>query len=374
MLKNFTVSNYRIFKDSITLDFSKVRDYKFNDNCINNGLISKSIMYGKNAVGKSNLGYALLDVRTMILANGWSLGDEQGYINAVSGEDVAKFSYCFIINNREIRYNYEKYSITHIKFEELVIDDQVLYQYDYTEGKGDFSNLLKFEELKHLNFNEWDNEIPVFRYILTNAKLKELIILKEVSNFVEGMALLRPLDNGIKFNGPKIIKKGIISTIIEENLVDDLAAFLNNAGINIKLKKDVKPDGEATLYFDYIKQIEFIKNMSSGTKALTAIFAILSKLDKITFLYIDELDANLHFELSENIINIFKKKKNCQMVITTHNTDLMSNKLMRPDCYYILAPNKIVTVAEATTRELREGHNLEKLYQSGEFDETVSIN
>ena len=41
---------------------------------------------------------------------------------------------------------------------------------------------------------------------------------------------------------------------------------------------------------------------------------------------------------------------------------------MRPDCYFILSDNKLTSFADATNRELREGHNLEKLYMSGEFD------
>lgn len=41
---------------------------------------------------------------------------------------------------------------------------------------------------------------------------------------------------------------------------------------------------------------------------------------------------------------------------------------MRPDCYFILTKNKLTSFANATNRELREGHNLEKLYMSGEFN------
>lgn len=373
MLKKFKVSNFRIFEEPITLDFSKVRDYKFNDICISDGLISKAIIYGKNGVGKSNLGYALLDIRNLFFSsNTGSLGDDFGYINAKSNKDAAEFTYTFMINGKEITYRYGKTSNQDMKFEELDIEGQFLYQYDFATTQGDFSKLVQFEELKHLNFTEWDNDTPVLRYILTNAKLKELMILKELSNFVEGMALLKPLESGIRFTGPKIMNKGITKTIIEENLVDDLMEFLREADINVKLKEEVKPDGEAALYFDYKRPLEFVKNASSGTKALTAVFTVLKKLDKITFLYLDEIDANLHFALSESIVNSIKNKMNCQIIITTHNTDLMSNKIMRPDCYFILTAENIVSLADATRRELREGHNLEKLYQGGEFYDTVS--
>lgn len=44
-LKRFEVKNYKNFKDAFTMDFAKVRDYTFNTECINNGLIKNAIIY-----------------------------------------------------------------------------------------------------------------------------------------------------------------------------------------------------------------------------------------------------------------------------------------------------------------------------------------
>lgn len=41
ILERFTVSNYKNFKDPITIDFSEVHDYKFNTECVNDGLINR---------------------------------------------------------------------------------------------------------------------------------------------------------------------------------------------------------------------------------------------------------------------------------------------------------------------------------------------
>ena len=67
---------------------------------------------------------------------------------------------------------------------------------------------------------------------------------------------------------------------------------------------------------------------------------------------------------------IKEKYKDSLVIFTTHNTNLMSNKIMRPDTLFILSTSgKLTPLCKATDRELREGHNLGKLYMNGEFDE-----
>ena len=55
--------------------------------------------------------------------------------------------------------------------------------------------------------------------------------------------------------------------------------------------------------------------------------------------------------------------------MTTHNTNLMTNRFMRPDCLFILSgTGDLTALCDATERELREGHDLKKMYISGEFE------
>lgn len=63
MLKRFEVTNYKNFKEKIMIDFSNVDGYQFSTDCITEQLISKMIIYGRNATGKTNFGKALLDIR-----------------------------------------------------------------------------------------------------------------------------------------------------------------------------------------------------------------------------------------------------------------------------------------------------------------------
>ena len=85
-----------------------------------------------------------------------------------------------------------------------------------------------------------------------------------------------------------------------------------------------------------------------------------------SFIFIDEFDAFYHFELSYFIIERLKSY-GCQVLLTTHNTSIFTNDLLRPDCYYICSKDKIVNAHNATLKEIRFGHNLEKLYRGGTF-------
>lgn len=77
-----------------------------------------------------------------------------------------------------------------------------------------------------------------------------------------------------------------------------------------------------------------------------------------------------HYEMAVNVIKFLKRKyPKCQIIMTSHNTNLMTNRLMRPDCLFILSGfGTLTSLGNATGRELREGHNLEKMYISGEFE------
>ncbi len=46
----------------------------------------------------------------------------------------------------------------------------------------------------------------------------------------------------------------------------------------------------------------------------------------------------------------------------------MSNDLLRPDCYFILANNQITPINKLTDQELRAAHNLQKLYKAHAFE------
>ena len=122
--------------------------------------------------------------------------------------------------------------------------------------------------------------------------------------------------------------------------------------------------------FDNDKQTTFLSLASTGTMSLFLFYIwSISAFDKISFLFIDEFDAFIHYESAENIVLQLNKAKSFQTVLTSHNTYLMQNRLTRPDCCFIMTDNKITSLFNSTDKEIREAHNLEKMYINGAFYE-----
>jgi hypothetical protein len=144
--------------------------------------------------------------------------------------------------------------------------------------------------------------------------------------------------------------------------------LLQQADINHSVIPIKDIDGEIRLYFDTTPPLPFWKTASNGTKALYTFYYWYKTAPNVSLMYIDEFDAFYHYELAETIVKMLEKMPEFQKILTSHNTNLISNRIMRPDCYFILSPTKLTMLANATERELREGHNLEKLYLGGEFN------
>jgi AAA15 family ATPase/GTPase len=72
--------------------------------------------------------------------------------------------------------------------------------------------------------------------------------------------------------------------------------------------------------------------------------------------------------MSEFVIEKLKKLP-IQVILTTHNTSLMTNELMRPDCCFLMYKDRVLPLSKRTDKELRFAHNIEKMYKAGTFNE-----
>lgn len=372
MLKKFTVKNFKNFKNTLCIDFTKVHDYKFNDFCVKDGLISKMIVYGKNAEGKTNLGKALSDLQKSIFfvaPQFASMYRGQQYKNADAAEDeLVEFFYSFRFGDDTVDYEYRKKDENDTVYEKFSVNGRVLFFYDKQSGESDFGNVdeinagdLNWEEFIEGSETEEGIKPTALRYIIFNTVQTADSVIYKLSQFVRGMRFSNSVNSyHVKF----------FSNEADENAAElkKFEKFLNDYGVNCKLVFIKQPDGNREVFFDYAKPLSFLDNLSSGTAALSRFYMQYLANKKPSFVYMDEFDAYYHYELSEKIVELLEKEFDCQVILTTHNTDLLSNSIMRPDCFWVLSSGVITPICELTNRELRQGHNLEKLYRNGEFN------
>lgn len=364
MLQLFEVRGFKNFKDWIALDFSDVRDYRFNANCITNDLISKIIVYGKNSIGKSNLGLALFDIVSHLTSKNVTPGLYDYYLNISSFDPYAEFHYSFVFDHSRIDYRYRKGEQQNLIYERLVLDDTLLFEYDYQQKKGDTEGIRKIAPSLNWAFQDSD---CIFKYVINNTVLSDEHPLRRMMQFVSNMLWFRSLDEN-RYIGYKTKSDDYYQFLFEPNVLKEFETFLHDAGIEENLTVETNADGKKVLCFDMGTPIPFFRVASNGTRALYTFFYWYKTAQNVSFMYIDEFDAYYHFELAETIVKILSQMTGTQIIMTSHNTNLLTNQILRPDCYFILTKNKLTSLANATSRELREGHNLEKLYMSGEFN------
>ena len=364
MLKLFEVKGFKNFKETIRLDLSDVRDYKFSTDCITDGFISKMIIYGKNASGKSNFGLAIFDIVSHLSSKNVTPHLYDYYLNVGNLDDYAEFHYVFRFDSGEVDYRYCKTDDQTLIYEKVLLDGSLLFEYDYQKNRGTLDGVHKLAPTLNWAFQEMD---CILKYVVNNTVFPQSHPLHSMMKFVNSMLWYRSLGED-RYIGFKSKSNDYYTFVFEEDNLKELEDFLHASGIQENLIVKVAPDGKKALYFDTETPLPFFRGASSGTKALYSFFYWYKTAKDASFIFIDEFDAFYHFELSESIVAILEKMQNTQIILTSHNTNLLTNRIMRPDCYFILTKDRLTSLANATSRELREGHNLEKLYMSGEFN------
>lgn len=379
MLQKFLISNYKNFKGDLFIDLTKISGYQFNLDCIYRGTISKMLIYGRNATGKTNLGLAINDIKEM-MDEGLSMDTD--ILNADADEEEVRYEYTFSFDNRELIYQYSKSSEGMLLKEKLFIDTICIYDFDFHEMLYDYKNLI-FIEADGINIDryldgqikeEYEGEvfnlrIPFLKWLIGNVVFDKESIINKLASFITRMDFIT-VGTGTGYRRRRWLNY-FYKTLDSKDGVQKFETFLNAMGVKCRLKMEKTPDDQLELYLVYGKKlIPFYENISSGTKALMELYRqLFSQVISPSLIYLDEFDAFYHYEMAERVVCYFKNKyPSCQLIFTTHNTNLMTNRLVRPDCVFILSEKGTLTsLCNATTRELREGHNLEKMYISGEF-------
>jgi AAA15 family ATPase/GTPase len=369
VLTKFSVSNFKSFNEELIFDLKDTNGYEFNKECLKNGIVNNALIYGHNGVGKSNLGLAIFDVISHLTDSINNEPEYSNYLNALNTSKLAVFKYEFLINSVIVIYEYKKTDKREIISEKFSINNKIFAFIDRTKSND---AKVEFKGTENLKTELENKELSLLKYIKNNSVLEKNLennAFKDFFKFIEGMLFFRSLQ-GNMFLGVEVEKKWLAQDIIERGNVKDFEVFLNNAGIECKLNV-IKEFDKDVLAFDFNeKAISFFQIASQGTKALTLFYFWLQRIREsnlVSFLFIDEFDAFYHHALSAIIVTELKKT-GVQFILTSHNTSIISNDLLRPDCYFLMYKQSISSLSNRTSKELREAHNIEKMYKAGAFN------
>lgn len=300
MLTKFCVRNFRNFKEKTIIN-----------------LKNKMIIFGKNGEGKSNIGYAMFDiVRTIteLYVGGYN---SKNFINADSDLEYAEFSYEFKFGKDIVKYNYRKSTQNVLLFEELIINKELIYKFNFEERKGKF-NLDKIEA-ETLNIDKENIKISILKFIANNTIQKENSIITKIIEFVNHMIFFNPI-NEKEFMGFEIQVEDISQWIVRNNLIKEFEEFLRKiAKVNIHLTSEKVGDKEFLLEKHKKMSLIFEEVASSGIKALEIFFYWSKRFERTSLVFIDGVDIFSNIEISENIIELLFQYENMQTIVTSNN-------------------------------------------------------
>lgn len=420
MLIEFSVSNFRSIRKEQTLNLQAVKTNAKKDNVIrikdagadkDFNLLKSILIYGGNASGKSNLIRAFFTFRQFILdSTDIKKGDpisERFYdpylLDESSAKEPTSFKVTFIGRDMK-RYIYQ------VKFDNESVLEEKLEVYNSIQPSVLFERSNREESV---TIKEYFEDKKVDATVLRNN-----LFLTKIGNspnkqigdiylyFKQDLRVYNVSIGGFLEDIKQIIKK-IFQDPEHETFRKLLTKLINIADIRIDdlevkkilLDKSKYPDEvrkkleNVNIYeaysthkvfsnYEFIRntQFEFDVHESVGTHSAFTIgglflFVLLREFPGVIFL--DEFDNGLHPELCKFLIELYQSpivnKNNSQLVVATHETQLLDKDLLRKDQIWISEKNQygeseFYSVSEFESEDnVREGIPFEKWYKQGKF-------
>lgn len=370
MLKKFKVKGFTSFKDEIVFDLSSPNGYAFFPECVRDGVVRAAVIHGKNGVGKSNLGLAIFDIFGHLTDYKVDEMLYRTYLNAdlPDEEGMAEFEYTFGFEGSEVVYSYGKSSLREFVYERLTIDGVEVINSD---RRVDTAFACSLPGTESLRANLSDSSISVLKYIKSNTERepsKQNVAFDALFDFVGKMLYFKCLDFKTYIAEPPK-NNNFLTDIIEADKVKDFEAFLHDCGIECHLGVEGEGKQRTIVNIYGSKTYPLTEVWSTGTNSLSLFYCWTMRMQegRVSFLFIDEFDAFYHYSLSRAVIRKLRDIVPLQFAVTTHNPATITTALLRPDCYFIMDKSGLLPLSARTDRELREAHNLEKMYKAHAF-------
>ncbi|MBR6068425.1 MAG: ATP-binding protein [Bacteroidales bacterium] len=400
MLLNFTIENYRSFfeKKTVSLQSQKLSEEAKENvtQAFSYNILKTLAVYGANSSGKSNLISAMQAMKLCVLSsvrlNPNDMLQYEPFLLLKDNNKPTMFEVSFLKGNWCYRYGFS-YTQTEIVDEWLFrrttnrSKEQALFirnkegiafeDKKFPEGIGletkTNGNRLFLSLCAQLGGEISNQVISWFEIDFNVASGLNNQVYREFSKMqfhtrrnasTEAMRFFKTLQLG--FNG--------ISTHEEKTIIsNDMSAYhIEIESVHNLYDKKGNACGQINFPFD--------EKESSGTRKLFDMSGpIFDTLEKGSTLVIDELDAKMHPLISQQIIRLFNSTRsnphNAQLIFTTHDTHLLSTKMLRRDQIWFTEKNDaeqtdlycLTDIVLPDGTKPRNDANYEKNYIAGRY-------
>jgi len=383
-----------IMKRVVFSMFARKSEHTFNSNGEN--LLKTTLIYGPNASGKSTLFQAFMLLRNGVIKSAnnpegsilpyqpFALSSEKDkpvFCEVVFSMDKKIFKYNFSILKNEIMAEnlFEVLAFDKEK-EYLVRKKQNIKVFADFEKSKDVAEVKTRKEVLFLSSaSQWNNELAM--QIVEGFKSINVISGPDSGNYRGYTMKLFKDDGNKKDKILDFLKKA--DFCIENGIVEkmEIPEFIKKQMLTMGAKEI--PSEVDTISFTHNKfdsegsKIGITKfnigDESIGTqKFFDVLGPIVDTLENGKVLFIDEFDNSLHPYLTKLIIDLFEKNnpKNAQLVVTTHDTSLLSHKELNKEQFWFTEKDKfgvgkLFSLAEFKTQ--RNDTEFSKKYLEGRF-------
>ena len=369
MLTKMYLTNFLSFSERTEFDFTASKYTILSDsNVSDNDVLKGALVIGPNASGKSNVLEGVGLVIKLIKSEGVSVA---GYRCYFAKTPITTVEYEFVFSGKKVCYKIS-YDINTRSLSELLTID----------GK---EVLIRNEDIGELHIgdtptieNKLDNETLFLRTASFNTgRFPQEPILNELMNYLFNSYFIDGYNQSAHF-GKSVMKYA------EENGVDKLNKYLKDLNYDFFVEYGSESFGEGlqirlgsgqkSIFFkrnSFPMPFTFFTESQGNQVFADMLPQIINVVEQPGMLVIDEFGNSLHNRLSEKIVGFFmKESQNSQMFITSHDTNLISNSVFRPDQINLVTFEnaKGSKVERISKYKPREAQNLEKMYLGGMFE------
>lgn len=395
MLMRFSVSNFMSFgykTDPVEYHLYAGRSEQHRERVLNCGerkVLKFSAIYGANASGKTNLIRAIDIGREIILKTMENADCQDKYCKSdnANADRPTLFEYEFAMGEKCYAYGFTvnlkhrlvcsewlyemKSAEERVIFERVIESDQYFFDEKMFAQKGNreqfhyfikdanrIRTTLLLYEIKRRKMEEDDFE--VFNRIFDWFQYKLVVIYPETkigaSYFLFGsdneklVSVLKYLDTGITDYDMRTINENAFKEYFPDEALAEkflrrsgldhktyTKSILNFGGTLFELDRDANGTTKiAKLVFHHGAdegKYEYGEE-SDGTQRLIELLDVILNDEEDKVFIIDELDRSLHPQMTIKFVETFLKfsnRKTTQMIITTHESNLMDLNILRRD-------------------------------------------